>query len=130
MDRQLRAFFDKQADKVLKRLPQRIHELLEEVPLYIEDYPSRQLMREMNLRYRDELCGCFVGRTIENRFDDGTGSPGFIALFREAIYQEALDDEDYVDVKKLREEIKTTILHELAHYHGMDEEEIQRLGYG
>ncbi len=130
MNFRLRTFFDKQVDKVLKRLPQRIHELLEEVPLYVEDYPSRQLMREMNLEYRDELCGCFVGQTLENRFEDATGSPGFIALFREAIYQQVLDEEGYVDTKKLREEIKTTILHELAHYHGFEEEEIQELGYG
>ena len=130
MNRQLRTFFDKQVNQVLERLPERIHELLEEVPLYVEDYPSRQLAREMKLKYRDELCGCFVGRTIESRFDDGTGSPGFIALFREAIYQQALDDEEYVSVKKLREEIKTTILHELAHYHGIEEDEIQHLGYG
>ena len=130
MNYRLRTFFDKQVDKVLKRLPLRVHELLEEVPLYVEDHPSRQLMREMNLKYRDELCGCFVGRTIEHRFDDGSGSPGFIALFREAIYQQVLDEEGYVDVKKLREEIKTTILHELAHYHGIEEEEIQLLGYG
>ena len=130
MNRQLRAFFDKQVNKVLERLPQRIHELLEEVPLYVEDYPSRQLMREMNLEYRDELCGCFVGQTIDNRFDNGTGSPGFIAIFREAVYQQALDEEDYVDSKKLREEIKITILHELAHYHGIEEEELEQLGYG
>jgi len=135
MNQRLRAFFDKQVDNVLKRLPQRVHELLEEVPLYVEDYPSRQLMREMNLKYRDELCGCFVGQTINNRsslpyFDSGTDSPGFIALFREAIYQQVLDEEGYVDVKKLRVEIKTTILHELAHYHGIEEEEIQQLGYG
>jgi len=130
MNYRLRTFFDKQVDKVLKRLPLRVHELLEEVPLYVEDHPSRQLMREMNLEYRDDLCGCFVGRTIEYRFDDGSGSPGFIAIFREAIYQQVLDEEGYVDVKKLREEIKTTILHELAHYHGIEEEEIQLLGYG
>ena len=130
MNRQLRAFFDRQVGRVLKRLPQRIHELLEEVPLYVEDYPSRQLMQDMELQHRDELCGCFVGRTIESRFDDGTGSPGFIALFREAIYQQTLDEEGYVDPKKLREEIKITILHELAHYHGIDEEEIQQLGFG
>jgi len=130
MNRQLRTVFDKQVNRVLERLPQRIHELLEEVPLYVEDYPSRQLMRDMKLKYRDELCGCFVGRIFGNRFDDGTGSPGFIALFREAVYQLSLDEEGYVDVKKLREEIKITILHELAHYHGLEEEEIQQLGYG
>ena len=130
MNCQLRTFFDKQVDKVLKRLPQKVHELLEVVPLYVEDYPSRQLRQEMKLKYRDELCGCFVGRTIESQFDDGTGSPGFIALFREAVYQQVLDDEGYVDVKRLREEIKVTILHELAHYHGIEEEEIQQLGYG
>ncbi len=130
MNTRLRAFFDKQVDRVLKRLPPRVHQLLEEVPLYVEDYPSRKLMRQMNLKRRDDLCGVFVGRTIGHRFDDGSGSPGFIAVYREAVYQQALDEEGYVDTERLREEIKITILHELAHYHGIDEEELQALGYG
>ena len=130
MNSRLRTYFDKQVDRVLKRLPPRVHELLEEVPLYVEDHPSWQMMREMNIKYRDELCGCFVGRTIAQKFEDGFSSPGFIALFREAVYQISLDEEGYVDTTKLREEIKITILHELAHYHGIEEEELEQLGYG
>ena len=130
MDRELRRFFDKQVDFVLKRLPEQIHKLLEEIPLYVEDRPSRRLRKEMNLPPEDQLCGCFVGRTIEQKYADGPMDLGFIAVFRETIYDMVLDEDENVDITELREEIRITILHELAHYHGMGEEEIESLGYG
>jgi len=33
-------------------------------------------------------------------------------------------------MSRLREEIRVTILHELAHHHGLDEDELRELGYG
>ncbi len=129
MDASHRKFFDKQVDWVLKRLPSKIHELLEVVPMYVEDYPSKKLMRELHIKERDELCGCFVGKTVEQWTLDTVGSPSFIALFREALFAQALDAADHVDLEQLRKEIRITILHELAHYHGIDEEELEALGY-
>ena len=130
MDRELRRFFDKQVEFVLKRLPREVRKLLDIVPLYVEDRPSRKLRKAMNLPPDEQLCGCFVGRTIAQKFADGIMEPGFIAMFRETIYDMVLDEADVIDVDELREEIRITILHELAHYHGMDEEEIDSLGYG
>jgi predicted Zn-dependent protease with MMP-like domain len=37
--------------------------------------------------------------------------------------------EDFPDLDELREEIRLTVLHEIAHYFGMDEEDIEDLGY-
>lgn len=130
MDRSLRRYFDKQVDKVLAGLPGEIHEILEVIPLHVDDRPSKKLMKEMKIENREELCGCFVGHTItESR--NLSGVPlGYIVLFRKAIYSLAMDEEGFVDPEELREQIRITILHEIGHYHGIDEDELAALGYG
>ena len=49
--------------------------------------------------------------------------PDKITIFAEPLL------EDFPDPEELREEIRLTVLHEIAHYFGMDEEEIEDLGY-
>lgn len=131
MDYQLRVYFDQQVDYVLERLPEEIHRILEEIPLYVEDRPDRQLMEEMNLKHPLAIYGCFRGHTQSQRKGPFPIShPSVIQIFREAILNSSLDDEDYIVDETLRNQIRVTILHEIAHYLGMSEEELSALGYG
>ncbi|MGL6195384.1 MAG: metallopeptidase family protein [Thermoguttaceae bacterium] len=125
-----REMFDKQVDYVMKRLPKQIHAVLERIPLFVEDYPSQKMMDDMKIKRRDGLCGCFVGKTISHLYDESIVYPGFVAVFRAALISMCRDENGKVDVKQLREQIRITILHEIAHYHDIDEEELQKLGYG
>ncbi|MGL6227153.1 MAG: metallopeptidase family protein [Thermoguttaceae bacterium] len=129
LDNEARQKFDEHVNQVLKQLPKSIHRLLEVIPLYVEDYPSRRLIQELQLRGRDELCGCFVGPTINQQMEGSVSSPGFITIFRRSLLLSSININGKIDTEKLRCEIKTTILHELAHYHGIDEEELSELGY-
>lgn len=125
-----REYFDKQVEWVLKRLPQKVLRLLEEVPLHVEDKPSRELMREMNVEYDDELCGCFSGVAIDERYELNSPVPNSVTIFRKGIFVLACDEEGNFSRTELRNQIRITILHELAHFHGMDEDEIDDIGYG
>lgn len=130
VDRKTRDRFDRLLEQVLEAMPPMVHELLDQVPLYVEDYPSPQVCREMGLEYRDDLCGLFSGIAMTDRSVQHSGQmPDMVTIFREGIWSAAADDEGHVVPKRLKEEIRKTILHELAHYHGIDEDELAELGY-
>ena len=131
MDAHTRRLFDKQLERVLAEMPPLVSELLEKVPIYVEDYPSADVMKEMGLQYRDDLCGLYTGIPINERSITHSGQmPDAVTIFREGIWSEAADDQGHVAPKQLRHDIRITILHELAHHHGLSEEELEELGYG
>jgi predicted Zn-dependent protease with MMP-like domain len=131
VDPHTRHIFDKELEKVLAEMPPLVHELLEKVPLYVEDYPSNQVMKEMDLERRDDLCGLYTGIPLNERSVSQSGQmPDVVTIYREGIWSEAADDQGHVAPKQLRHNIRVTILHELAHHHGLTEEELDELGYG
>ena len=131
MNPRTRLRFDEQLECVLQRLPPLVHELIEKVPLHVEDYPSPQVMAEMGVEYRDDLCGLFTGIAITERSVSHSGTlPDVVTIYREGIMAAAADRHGRVTTPRLRREIRITILHELAHYHGLTEEELADLGYG
>jgi predicted Zn-dependent protease with MMP-like domain len=131
MNASLRQYFDQQLKHVLAELPPPVRALLDEVPLVVEDYPSRELMREMEIEHRDELCGLYTGIPLIEKSVHHSGVPSdVILLYRRGILSQARDDDDQIDEAELRRQIRLTVLHEFGHYHGMTEEELDELGYG
>jgi len=132
MNQNHRDYFDRQVGWVLERLPQNVLRILEEVPLHVEDQPSRQLMRELNIADPEELCGYFCGVPYSEPVShvSSTFVPNHVTIFRRGIATASQDEWGKVCRRKLRREIRITILHELAHLHGMEEEEIADIGYG
>lgn len=123
--------FDRILEQVLAEMPALVHQLLDKVPLHVEDYPSEQVMQQMGVEYLDDLCGLFTGIPITDRSLEQSGQlPDVVTIYREGILSAACDSDGRINGKKLREEMRKTILHELAHYHGLGEEELWQLGYG
>jgi predicted Zn-dependent protease with MMP-like domain len=123
--------FDEQLEWVLERLPPMIHELIERVPLHVEDYPSDEVMDRMNVEYIDDLCGLYTGIPIGDKSVSHSGTlPDVVTIYREGILSAAADPRGRISTDRLREQIRITILHELAHHHGLTEEELRKLGYG
>lgn len=56
-------------------------------------------------------------------------SPPTIHLFRRGVLLLATTDDDEIDEEELVEQIRVTILHEIAHHRGFDEGEVGELGY-
>ena len=131
MNSSLRRQFDDQLDRVLAEMPPMVHDLIESVPLHVEDYPSARVMAELGVRYREELCGLYTGIPLTDRSVGQSGTmPDVVTIYREGIVAIAADLDGQVRPDRLRQEIRTTLLHELAHHHGMDEDELRQLGYG
>ena len=90
-----------------------------------------KLADEMGIEYRDDLCGLFTGIAIDKRSIEHSGQlPDVVTIYREGILAAAADRAGRVTAQRLREQIRVTILHELAHFHGLTEEELDALGYG
>ena len=131
MNPRTRERFDRIVDEVLAELPPLVHELIERVPMHVEDYPSAEVMARTGARRRDQLCGLYTGIPIGDKsiFHSGT-MPDVVTIYREGILAMARDRLGRIRPNRLRREIRITILHELAHHHGLDEDELRELGYG
>ena len=104
--------------QTLSELPPEIHEKLERVPILIDDVPSEALVAD---GIDPRLLGLFQGTPMP---DDGALAPTVtnILLFRKNLQRAC------VDAEHLAEEIRITVLHETAHYFGLDEADLEALG--
>jgi predicted Zn-dependent protease with MMP-like domain len=124
------AFFDEQLERVLAELPDYIRALLPEIPVIVDDRPSSDLMRQIGVRHPDELCGLYSGIPLNQRsIDHSARLPDVIHIFRRGIFAAAQDERGRVSERELRRQIRLTILHEFGHYHGLEENELEELGY-
>jgi predicted Zn-dependent protease with MMP-like domain len=130
MKSELRDYFDRQLDGVVSQMPPRVHELLQDVTLYVEDHPSREVMRQMGVRRRSQLCGLYSGVPLTQRHVELSGVlSDAVYIYREGILAMATDRSGRVDEDELRRQIRITVLHELGHHHGLGERELEELGY-
>jgi predicted Zn-dependent protease with MMP-like domain len=105
--------FEDHVRAALDELPPHIASALENVAVVVEDE---------NLEDPD-LLGLYQGVPLPERGDTAGLLPDTIAIYRLPL------EESFPNPGELREEIRITVLHELAHYFGLDEEQIAALGY-
>jgi predicted Zn-dependent protease with MMP-like domain len=123
--------FDRLVEEVLAAMPPLVQGLLDKITLDVEDYPSRQVMEEMDLEYRDDLCGLYSGIPLgEKHLEAPPHLSDAVTIYREGITAATADEYGRVTPAGLRKQIRITILHELAHHFGMTEDELDELGYG
>jgi len=111
--------------RIIDKLPKEFREQLRNVEIVVEIRPSKDLLRAEGLDPReDTLYGIYQGVPLPDRSAlDPPLLPDKITIFAEPLL------EDFPDPEELREEIRLTVLHEIAHYFGMEEDEIEDLGY-
>ena len=108
------------ADAVLEDLPEQFKGRLGNVPLVLEARPARYLVQD---GFDPRALGLFEGPDHFNqRGVEAAGAPSRIVLY----YANLLAS--YADEDELREQVEVTILHEIGHYFGLDEDDMQRLG--
>lgn len=131
MDTQMREYFDEHFDQVLAEMPDMVHQLLDKVTMYVEDYPSDAVLRTTHVRDRRQLCGLYTGIPLGQRSIEHSGVlSDAIHIYREGILTLASTRQGEVLPHRLREEIRITVLHELGHHFGMNEQDLRELGYG
>ena len=96
---------------------------LREVAVVVEDEPSRAQLRENGLGPDETLYGLYEGTPRTEWAADWVIAPNKITLFRQPL------EEDFPDTLELEEEVRVTVIHELAHHLGIDEDRLEELGY-
>ena len=105
--------FDDHVRAALDGLPPHIAAALENVAVVVEDENPED----------PDLLGLYHGVPLPERGDTAGMLPDKISIYRIPL------EESFPDPDELRDEIRITVLHELAHYFGLDEERIADLGY-
>ena len=114
--------FERCVTQALATIPKRFRDAMENLAIVVEDEPDRQLLAELDAGPDDTLFGLYVGTPqTERRWDHGNALPDRILLFQGPHEREAEDDEDLVI------SIGETLIHEIGHYFGLSEEEIEAI---
>jgi predicted Zn-dependent protease with MMP-like domain len=105
--------FDDHVRAALDSLPPEIAAALRNVAVVVEDENPED----------PDLFGLYEGVPLPERGDDAGSLPDRIAVYRLPL------EDEFPDPRDLEREIRITVLHELGHYFGLDEDRLAELGY-
>lgn len=120
-----RARFISLVHRALRDVPSPFREQLKQVDIVVKRRPSRNDLVEAELAPDESMYGFYRGIPLTER----DGGYSMVAPDVIDIYQEPLE-EDFPDEAELVKEIRTTVLHELAHFFGIDDDRLDELGLG
>ncbi|MBI3072698.1 MAG: tetratricopeptide repeat protein [Deltaproteobacteria bacterium] len=112
--------FEKAVEKALAELPEPVKSHLRNVAVIVEDYPSREQLKDLKEIGDPQLLGVFNGTPYPS--ENHSLMPGQIHLFQRNIEKVARDRAE------LEEQIRITVAHEVGHYYGMSEEDLAAIG--
>lgn len=105
--------FEDHVQAALDSLPPKLAGALQNIAVVIEEQNHDE----------PDLYGLYEGVPLPERGDMAGMLPDRIAIYRKPL------EEDFTDAAELEQEIRVTVLHELAHYFGIDESRLAELGY-
>jgi len=116
----------KQADfeilvaKGIAAIPEKFRRMMDNVVVVVEDEPSEEMRRDRGLRDDETLLGLYEGIPRTERGVDygGLVMPDKITIFRQPIEEAAETPDDIPEI------VANTVWHEIAHYMGMEEQEV------
>ena len=110
-----RTAFEALVEQALDDIPDEIAGLVDNVVVLVEDDPPRD---------DPHLLGVYDGVSLTERTHDHVGLPDRITIFRRPLLALCRDEAELV------REVRITVVHEIAHHFGIDDERLHRLGYG
>jgi predicted Zn-dependent protease with MMP-like domain len=114
--------FERLVARALAGIPAPFREALAEVAIVVDDEPTPEQRRENDLADDDMLYGLYEGVPRTEYGADWSGVPNRITLFRLPL------EEDFADPAELADEVRITVIHELAHHLGIDDDRLDELG--
>jgi predicted Zn-dependent protease with MMP-like domain len=114
--------FERLVARAIAEIPDPFREALREVAIVIEDVPTPQQRRDNELADDEMLYGLYEGVPRTEYGADWAALPNRISLFRLPL------EEDFPDPDELADEVRITVIHELAHHLGIDDDRLDELG--
>lgn len=117
-----RAAFEQLVTEAVTLIPSEFRERMRNLALVVEDEPSAALLAEMEIEPPDTLYGLYQGTPLPERtWDHGNALPDRITIFQRPIEEDCEDEDEMVAT------IGETLIHEVGHYFGLSEEEIEAI---
>jgi len=117
-----RAAFERLVLEAVTLIPKRFRSEIRNLALVVESEPSPELLEEMEVEPPDTLFGLYQGTPLTERtWAYGNTLPDRIVLFQRPI------EDDCEDEDEIRAVIGETLIHEVGHYFGLSEEEIEEI---
>jgi predicted Zn-dependent protease with MMP-like domain len=117
-----RAAFERLVREAVTLIPQRFRREITNLALVVEPEPAVELLEEMEIEPPDTLYGLYQGTPLTERtWAYGNTLPDRIVIFQRPI------EEDCEDEDEIRAVIGETLIHEVGHYFGLSEEEIEEI---
>ncbi|HEX4793064.1 MAG TPA: metallopeptidase family protein [Humisphaera sp.] len=117
--------FGELVEQAVAELPPQFAAILDEVPIEIRDRASAAQRQKMGLRRDELLLGLYHGRPLTRRSVEDSGRlPDVIYVFQEDIERSSNNEQDLI------RQVRITVLHEIGHHFGLNEKDLDELGYG
>jgi predicted Zn-dependent protease with MMP-like domain len=115
--------FERVVREAVESIPQPLREQLANVEVVIADWPTQADLTGAGVPRGYTLFGLYTGIPLTER----TSGYNMVLPDRITIYRGPLTDA-YDDVDELRDQIRGTVIHEFAHFFGLSEDDLSRLG--
>jgi predicted Zn-dependent protease with MMP-like domain len=124
LDAEAAAAFERLVDRAIASIPRPFSDALTEVAILIEDEPTIDQLDDNDIGEDETMYGLYEGVPRTAYAADWAISPNRITLFRYPL------EDDYADPLELEDEVRRTVVHELAHHLGIDDDRLDELGAG
>ena len=117
--------FERLVEKALRRLPRPFREKIENVAVVVEDWADDETLAEMGIEPPDTLYGLYRGVDLTHR--DSTYAnvlPDVITIYQGPIEEDAADEAEMAEI------VRETVMHELGHYFGLDDDTMHDIEHG
>jgi predicted Zn-dependent protease with MMP-like domain len=112
--------FEVLVERALRTLPRQFKEKITNVAVVVEDWADDETLRELGIEPPDTLYGLYRGTDLTRR-DSSYGNvlPDTIHIFQGPI------EEDCEDAEEMGELVRDTVIHEIGHYFGLDDDTME-----
>jgi predicted Zn-dependent protease with MMP-like domain len=115
--------FEKCVEAGIALIPAELRQLIDNVQIVIEDEPSEELLADLKIPEDETLFGVYDGTPLTERTTEYAALPDRIVIFRRPLLAE------FDNPSQLRREIARTVVHEIAHHFGIDDDRLAELGW-
>jgi predicted Zn-dependent protease with MMP-like domain len=117
--------FEALVERALRTLPRRFKEKIANVAIVVEDWADDETLRELDIEPPDTLYGLYRGIDLTHR-DTSYGNvlPDTIHIYQGPI------EEDCADAAEMAELVRDTVIHEIGHYFGLDDDTMEGIEQG
>ena len=114
--------FQHLVEEAVRTIPLRFRDAMQNIAIVVEDEPSPETLEEVDIEPPDTLLGLYQGTPLpERQWAHGNVLPDKITLYQLPIEDESESEDDVIVA------IGETLIHEVGHYFGLSEEQIQEI---